>query len=342
MSTSNYEILKIKGGVSAQSFISRITALAANGESIGGQNREEVVTEGIIGNPNGRALGSRGDVRIRQDVPQIWLKVSGDRTVDGWQLIGATDDLFSTPVTVVGGTNAEGTDETLVRANHRHRLEVQVSDDDALIGARPELNFTGSGVVVTDDPVGDELDVAISSTGFIEQIDANPNTVTVANDATLTSIYSFTVPGGRMGTDRVLRLRLIGDYFNNTVASRDLRIQVSLGGTVLYDEISASIIAPVTRPRAVVLDFYLVNRNLATSQIGGGQFTIGAGVTADDGISGLTDYGTELRVGSEFETIVGAVDTTADQLLDVSIEHPVADLALVFNKMLAFIDIARL
>ena len=342
MSTSNYEILKIKGGVSAQSFISRITALAANGESIGGHNREEVVAEGIIGNPNGRALGSRGDIRIRKDVPQIWLKVSGDRTVDGWQLIGARDELFATPVTVVGGTNAEGTDDTLVRANHRHRLEVQVSQDGALVGERPELNFTGSGVVVTDDAVGDELDVAISSTGFIEQIDANPNNVLVVDDADLTSVYSFTVPGGRMGTDRVLRLRMIGDYFNNSGFARDFRIQISLGGTVLYDETSPSIIAAISRPRAAVLDFYLVNRNLATSQIGGGQFTMGAALSATDGISGLADYGTELRIGAELETIVAAVDTTVDQLLDVSIEHPFASLALSFNKRMAFTDIARL
>lgn len=45
--------------------------------------------EGIIGPPEGRAIGNPGDIRIRLDVAQIWQKVSGERTATGWELKGS-------------------------------------------------------------------------------------------------------------------------------------------------------------------------------------------------------------------------------------------------------------
>lgn len=69
------------------------------------------------------------------------------------------------PVTAVGSTNAAGTADTLVRADHLHRVEVAALDDGVVVGRRPALNFTGGGVVVTDDAGNDRIDVAIAGGG---------------------------------------------------------------------------------------------------------------------------------------------------------------------------------
>lgn len=130
---SNYEVTDVKDEFSAQRFILRITDLDDNGESQGGQTEVQVVAEGIIGSPEGRSVGSPGDLRIRQDIPQLWQKQSGINTRTGWALISGS------------GTG-----------------EITVQDDGVDIGQRATLNFTGD-VVVTDDPVNERVDIAIGT-----------------------------------------------------------------------------------------------------------------------------------------------------------------------------------
>lgn len=69
------------------------------------------------------------------------------------------------PVTVVGSVNATGTAAALSRSDHEHRVEVGTEDDGVFAGSRPTLNFTGAGVVVTDDPGNDRVNVAIAGGG---------------------------------------------------------------------------------------------------------------------------------------------------------------------------------
>lgn len=74
-----------------QDFLHRVvfqtTPLGPNGEQETGLPRSPVSVSGIIGNPEGRARGNVGDVLIRIDVPQIWQKLSGMQTKDGWGLL---------------------------------------------------------------------------------------------------------------------------------------------------------------------------------------------------------------------------------------------------------------
>ena len=97
---ANREVTEINDGVSANRMILRITPLT-DGEATGGATRDILVVEGIIGSPEGRALGSPGDVRYRQDVPQVWQKATGQRTTTGWALIaGPAGECPSNVITV--------------------------------------------------------------------------------------------------------------------------------------------------------------------------------------------------------------------------------------------------
>lgn len=75
-------------------FVQRVALRIGDLNEIGDQDPTAVSLsqlgiEGLIGEPEGRALGSPGDVRIRLDVPQIWQKITGERTTTGWALKGS-------------------------------------------------------------------------------------------------------------------------------------------------------------------------------------------------------------------------------------------------------------
>ncbi|MBW7998488.1 MAG: hypothetical protein FVQ81_18330, partial [Candidatus Glassbacteria bacterium] len=255
----NYEVEELKDGLSAQRVIFRITDLDEEGQSLGGPTTEQVVAEAIIGSPEGRALGSPGDLRFRQDIAQIWQKASGVRTVTGWQLIGG-DGAFADPVTVRGSSNLPGTSTALVGSGHRHRLEVEVADDGALIGARPRLNFTGGGVVASDDAGNDRVDVAIATTGLLDPIDIQPTDFTTSSPLE-TDVYNFTIPAGTMGAMSSARFRMAATYQNNSGFPATFTIRVRIGGVLVYQETTPSFPTNITQ-RAFWFQYAFVNRNV--------------------------------------------------------------------------------
>lgn len=64
------------------------------------------------------------------------------------------------PQTVTGPTNAEGSSQAFARADHQHRLEVEVEDAGSSVGARPAINFIGA--TVTDDGPNERINVDVS------------------------------------------------------------------------------------------------------------------------------------------------------------------------------------
>lgn len=97
-------------------------------------------------------------VRGRSDLPfdgKISIGSAKPITID------ADSALTGDPITVRGPTNAEGSSLALARADHQHRLEVEVEDEGALTGARPTLNFIGAGVGAIDNPAEDRVDITI-------------------------------------------------------------------------------------------------------------------------------------------------------------------------------------
>lgn len=78
-------VLDSKNSSHVNRLVLEITDPNAIGEQTDGPTTEIVVAEGIIGSPEGRSLGSPGDIRLRRDVPQIWQKITGQRTTTGWR-----------------------------------------------------------------------------------------------------------------------------------------------------------------------------------------------------------------------------------------------------------------
>lgn len=100
------------------------------------------------------------------------------------------------PVAVRGVENLEGSERSLARSDHEHRLELEVRDaEGTLIGARPRIAFYGPGLTISDDPVGDVVTVTIATDGLAN---ATAATNLPLDDAGFTPVLSapFTVPAG--------------------------------------------------------------------------------------------------------------------------------------------------
>lgn len=77
---------------------------------------------------------------------------------------------------------------------------------------------------------------ADASASGVTVIDRETTTQDVVSSVTETSIFSHSVSAGSMGTDKMLRLTLIGDYLHNNVAGDTLRIRIKFGGTTFFDD----------------------------------------------------------------------------------------------------------
>lgn len=97
------------------------------------------------------------------------------------------------PVDVTGSTNAEGASTALARADHQHRLEVEVEDGGTPVGARPTLNFIGA--TVADDGGNDRVNVTVSG-GLVQTDSDRVTTQTDKSNATFSTLLSVAMTTG--------------------------------------------------------------------------------------------------------------------------------------------------
>ena len=100
---TNKEITTLQNGAVANGLVLEITPLV-DGQQVGGRPEAQVLVQGIIGSPEGRAIGSPGDIKIRQDAPELWQKITGVRTRTGWIRLhsGGSPSMQNTYVTSGG------------------------------------------------------------------------------------------------------------------------------------------------------------------------------------------------------------------------------------------------
>lgn len=133
----------ILDNVFLQRLVLATNPLGANGEQTQDLPTQGVVIEGIVGSPEGRSLGNPGDVRIQYDEPQIWQKITGDRTTTGWAVVA--DGSEPGPQGAVGNEGDQGPYGTNDAFDNILR---NINAGVALTGARASLGipngFTGA------------------------------------------------------------------------------------------------------------------------------------------------------------------------------------------------------
>ncbi len=167
-------------------------------------------------------------------------------------------------------------------------------------------------------------------TGAVEILDRDLTQIDVANDAAETSIYSFSVPAGALGTDGGFRLTLGGDSLRN--AAGTLIIRIKLGATTVFtsDAFSSTNLADRYRWTLQVLCL----NSAADAQKWNAWMNMIANVA-----------NLSVRVGANTQKVLlegqasSGEDTAGALVLDITADFSVASASLSFRKEMALLEL---
>jgi len=177
---------------------------------------------------------------------------------------------------------------------------------------------SGATFYVSSGTVKTALYADIARVGGV--INRNHTDVAVTNTNAETSVYSFTVPGNLLETNRAIRVVLYGTYLNNSGATKTIRLRLKYGATTVCDKTSVTNANSATTAD-VSAEFVLTNNNATNSQEGMERLLIDR---AGSLISPVIDTGT------------AAEDSTADKTFDVTVTHSAASVSTTFTKLAAY------
>lgn len=156
----------------------------------------------------------------------------------------------------------------------------------------------------------------------------------VKSTSSETTLYSFTVPGGILGTTRAVRVRIIGDYLNDTGSNRNLSVSVKYGTTTLWGD-SRTLGASANR-RSFHLDVVMGNRNSASVQRLGGTAAVG------DAVAGSTAGLGQFANGNDNTVVLhgsAAENSTGDLTFAVTVTHSASNASLSIRREYAFAEV---
>jgi hypothetical protein len=141
----------------------------------------------------------------------------------------------------------------------------------------------------------------------------------VVNTTTETTVFTTTVTGGTLSTDKMIRLTLRGDQLNNQGGTPTLTIRVKYGATTICTVAVAATATHSVRG-AMTLEVWLAAAGATNTQVAHGRYVDirNNGVPAD----GTTGAATQDQIG--FHPTV-AEDSTADKTLAVTFQWSAAN-----------------
>lgn len=145
--------------------------------------------------------------------------------------------------------------------------------------------------------------------------------VSVANSTTEFSIASANVPGGELGTDRMIEWRLGGTMASNVTPPEDRVLRIKFGGTEIYN--SPMFPLGVTLPRPFVLRVAIMANGSADSQTMSGLFIQNITTSASIGLGQISSD--EIMAVSPIANRTVAIDSSAIQAFAITIQNSTAN-----------------
>jgi hypothetical protein len=138
------------------------------------------------------------------------------------------------------------------------------------------------------------------------------------------NIINETIPGGTLGTNRLLRIRAGGTWNNTSGATRTCTLTVKYGTTTMWSDVSATLATGVTT--GWNMDLLLMANDSTTSQKLHGLIRIGNTGAATTGIG---DLGSGTSIAYPIVAGTAALDSTTNQALTVSVSFNGASITWV-------------
>lgn len=162
-------------------------------------------------------------------------------------------------------------------------------------------------------------------------LNRNLATVDVVNTALETSIYSFTIPAGELGTTGGVLLILSGTYLNNTAAASSITIRVKLGATTVMTSNAWSTGTATLRHKWSWMFWFMNNGSTISQKWGALLATPVTGVTNALAIGADND-----RIGTA--DAISAEETALDRVFDITIQHATANSLISLKKEIAILQ----
>lgn len=241
--------------------------------------------------------------------------------------------------------NAGGTDiewATVSAGSGGDADELKVYEGGVQVGTvARKLDFNTTDFNVTENAGANTFTVTLASVGAASNVnvyDRNLSTVDVVSTSASTSIYSVTVTGNDLSTNKILEIDIGGDYLNDTASSRAMDVVISFGGTVLWADTMGSFSNASTR-RAFTMKFFLANKNSASIQEFWGEIKFSKTPAPPTGLGSGDDADTGLVHPIASVSGGSSVNTTTNQTFTVAVQHSTSNASLSLRKRAAITKI---
>jgi len=152
----------------------------------------------------------------------------------------------------------------------------------------------------------------------------------LTNTTTATDVATISIPGGTLGANGAVRIRVAGRYKNNSGSAATLTLQLSYGGTTMWSAVTGSIASNATE-HAFVLDVVLSGANSASSQILGGIVQMSAPNAPTTGLGAMATLATATTGATTAVRGAAAVSSASTQSFKVNAKHSVANANIAFT-----------
>ncbi len=139
----------------------------------------------------------------------------------------------------------------------------------------------------------------------------------MVNTTATTTLYTDTVAGGSLGTNRALRMWVYADYLNNSAGTATLQCFIQYGGQT-FGSITSSALTTSASRRLITFKSTISANNATTAQVGEARMMVAAAASVTGGNAVITFEGVSgLSAGTRA--------SASDQLLELKCLHSVAD-----------------
>lgn len=155
---------------------------------------------------------------------------------------------------------------------------------------------------------------ASPGTNAVTVLDRDVTVATLNTSSAETTLYTYTVPGGTLSTNKRLRIRATADHKNNSGGAADLTLRLKYGGTLFA--LSAPNLADTANRYGIIIDATVTAQNATNAQRTGTMISIGAAGSAASPPSSGSSNNFSPTVNNGL-----AIDSTADQALIITAQH---------------------
>lgn len=164
-------------------------------------------------------------------------------------------------------------------------------------------------------------------------------TVDIVNTAAESNLLTYSLAGGTMGAEGLLRIRISGDYLQNSGSARALTIKVVLGGTTLWGD-QATAIADSASRRAFHFVCDISNVNSQSAQHLNGYIALSGG---NGSVAGLGSWDAVILKEAVISSAASnpSVNTAIAQSLSVTAQHSIANANMSLRAKHVLVELLR-